>query len=161
MRTLLVYRHAHARRARRGTDDHARPLSERGERDARRMGRRLDAEGLVPDRVLASTAVRARDTARLAGEEGGFADRIETVDDLYEARVEDCLEVARRNGGDAETLMIVGHNPSFQDLVRTAGNGVEGMPPGAVGVVAVDAATWEALELEGCFLIRILGPRRG
>lgn len=158
MRTLLAYRHAHARRAATDTDDHARPLSERGERDARAMGRRLGREGLVPDLVVASTAVRARETARLAGEAGGFADRIETTDELYEAEPEDCLDVVRARGGTRERMMIVGHNPAFQELVRTAGDGIEGMPTGAVAVIAADVDGWEELEPGTAFLARILAP---
>ena len=98
MKTLLVYRHAHARRATPEMDDHDRPLSERGERDARAMGRRLRGEGLVPDLAVASTAVRARETARLAAEAGGFADRVEAVSisgirEVFEAAGEDAINL--------------------------------------------------------------------
>ncbi len=158
MRTLLVFRHAHARRAAPGMDDHERPLSERGERDARRMGRRLRGEELVPDLVLASPAVRARETARLAGEDGSFADRIETVDGLYGAEPADCLDLVRRRGGPRERVMLVGHNPGLQELVRGAGDGIEAMPTGAVAMIAVDAPGWEELDPEACYLVRILVP---
>lgn len=161
MRSLLVLRHAHARRAAPGMDDHERPLSERGERDARRMGRRLRGEDLVPDVVIASTAVRARDTARLAAEAGDFADRMETSDQLYEAEPEDGLDVVRAHGATADRVMIVGHNPAFQELVRGAGDGIEAMPTGAVAMVAVDAPAWEELDPEACYLVRIMVPEEG
>lgn len=158
MRTLLVHRHAHARRATCETDDHERPLSERGERDARRMGRRLRDEGLVPGLVLSSTAVRALETARLAAEAGGFSDRIEKAGELYEAQTADCLDVVRRRGGPHGRVMIVGHNPSLRELVRAAGDGVEGMAAGALAVIAADVSDWEELEPAACFLARILAP---
>lgn len=161
MRTLLVFRHAHARRAAPGTDDRERPLSERGERDARRMGRRLRGEALVPGRTLASPAVRARETARLAGESGGFADRIETADELYGAGIADCLDLVRRRGGSHERVMIVGHNPTFRELVRGAGDGIEAMPTGAVAMIAVDASGWEELDPAACYLVRVLVPEEG
>lgn len=158
MKTLLVYRHAHARRAGPDMEDHDRPLSERGERDARATGRRLRAEGLAPDLVVTSTAVRARETARLAAEAGGFADRVETSDELYEAVPDDCFGVVRSRGGTRDRVMIVGHNPAFQALVRTAGDGVEAMPTGAVAVIAADVADWEELDADRAFLARILAP---
>lgn len=161
MRTLLAFRHAHARRAAPGTDNHERPLSERGERDARRMGRRLRGKELVPDLALASPAARARETARLAGGAGGFADRIETADELYGAQPSDCLDLVRRRGGSHERIMIVGHNPGLQELVRGAGDGIEAMPTGAVAMIAVDASDWEELDAEACYLVRILVPREG
>lgn len=161
MRTLLVFRHAHARRAAPGTADHERPLSERGERDARRMGRRLQGEELVPGLALASPAVRARATARLAGEAGDFADRIETAEELYGADPADCLDLVGRRGGPHERVMIVGHNPAFQELVRRAGDGIEAMPTGAVAMIAVDAPAWEELDPGACYLVRILVPQEG
>jgi phosphohistidine phosphatase len=139
-------------------DDRERPLSKRGERDARRMGRRLRGEELVPGLTLASPAVRARETAHLAGGAGGFADRIETADGLYGAELSDCLELVRRRGGSHERVMIVGHNPGLQELVRDAGDGIEAMPTGAVAMIAVDASGWEELDPEACYLVRILVP---
>ena len=159
MRTRLVFRLATARRAPPGTGDHERPLSEGGERDARRTGRRLREEGLVPGLVLSSTAVRALSTARLAAEAGGFEEAVEAVDELYGADPEACLELVRRRGGSHERVMIVGHNPAFQSLVRAAGDGVEGMPAGAVAVVAADVEAWEELAMDACFLARVLAPR--
>lgn len=54
------------------------PLTERGERDARALSTRLQARSFAL--VLASPLIRARRTAELAG----FADRLQTDDDLME-----------------------------------------------------------------------------
>lgn len=158
MKTLLVFRHAKARRAGPGTDDHARPLSESGEEDARDMGRLLRREGLVPDLVLTSTAVRAETTARLAAESGEFSDRVEDVDGLYEAGPEDCLDLVRRRGGGHDRVMLVGHNPTFEALVRRMGRGGEAMPTGAVARVAADVAGWGELEPAFCRVLRVWRP---
>jgi broad specificity phosphatase PhoE len=54
------------------------PLTERGERDARALSAKLQAVNFV--KVWSSPLTRARRTAELAG----FADRLETTDDLME-----------------------------------------------------------------------------
>lgn len=158
MTTLLVFRHAHARRRKPGVEDHERPLSARGERDSARMGRWLADEDLVPGLVLASSAVRAADTARRAGEAGGFADRIRTEAELYGADPEDCLEIVRRHGDPHERVMLVGHNPTMRELVHQLGGPVRDFPPGAVAVAEADVEGWEELEPGVCRRVRSRVP---
>ena len=45
--------------------DHDRPLNERGISDVPRMGELLNAEDLIPEVILCSTAKRAKSTAIL------------------------------------------------------------------------------------------------
>ncbi len=127
MPTLLLFRHAKSAWGDPGLSDHDRPLAPRGLRDAPRMGRWLAREGLVPDRTVSSTAVRARRTARLALEAAGAPPESLTVDGrLYGATPWGILavasEAARRSG--CRRLMVVGHNPGLEDLVR----GVRDLP---------------------------------
>src|SRR4051794_15180753 len=65
MRTLLLLRHAKSNWDATGLDDHERPLNKRGVRDAPVMGSYIEAEGLRPELVLCSDAVRARATLTL------------------------------------------------------------------------------------------------
>lgn len=158
MKTLLLCRHAEARRGVPGTGDHGRPLSERGEGDARRTGRRLRREGLVPDLVLTSTATRARDTGLLAARAGGFAGRAEAVPELYGAGAEECLDLVHRRGGEHVRLMLVGHNPTLQTLVERLGGRRRGLPTGTVAVIEADVASWEELEPATSRLAAVLVP---
>ena len=63
---LLLFRHAKSDRAGFSGDDFDRPLNKRGVSDARRMGGLLAGADQIPDRVLCSTALRARTTLELA-----------------------------------------------------------------------------------------------
>ena len=62
MKILLILRHAKSSWDHPGLRDHDRPLNPRGRRDAPRMGRFLVERDLVPERIVSSTAVRARTT---------------------------------------------------------------------------------------------------
>ena len=62
MKTLLILRHAKSSWKQPELTDHDRPLNKRGCRDAPRIGRLLREQQLVPDRIISSTAERARQT---------------------------------------------------------------------------------------------------
>jgi phosphohistidine phosphatase len=65
MRQLSLLRHAKAAPAEQALADIARPLAERGERDARRIGERLRQHQLPPNLILASPSARTLRTAQL------------------------------------------------------------------------------------------------
>ncbi|MDE2663804.1 MAG: histidine phosphatase family protein [Gemmatimonadota bacterium] len=145
MKTLLILRHAKSSWDHPGLRDHDRPLNPRGRRDAPRMGRFLAERDLVPDRIVSSTAVRARTTAELAAAEFGEAVEIETTHDLYGASPDGYIEVAEAMGGTGERLMLVGHNPGITSLVwHLTGEG-EYMPTAALAAVELDIEDWSEL----------------
>lgn len=84
-RRLLLLRHGKSEWGDGGLHDHDRPLKAKGENAARLMGRFLSAVGHAPDRVLTSTATRARRTAEVAAEGGGWQCPVEPVAELYDA----------------------------------------------------------------------------
>ncbi len=114
-RTLIVLRHAKAERG--TTTDHERPLTSRGRKDALAAGRWLEENRLQPDLTVCSTATRAKETWALAAMELG--DGITTTFEraVYDADLDDLLQVLRDTPNEVHTLLLVGHNPSLQDLV--------------------------------------------
>ncbi|MGI8840503.1 MAG: SixA phosphatase family protein [Caulobacteraceae bacterium] len=115
MRRLILFRHAQARPRAAGGRDIDRPLSPGGRNDAARMGAALAKAGLAPDLALVSPAARAEETWRCA--RGAWPDTaVELRNGLYNATAE---QVAAELDGAAErvvTVMVVGHNPSLQEL---------------------------------------------
>src|SRR5688572_28494879 len=93
MKTLLVLRHAKSSWDDPALDDHERPLNARGEKDAPRIGRLARDEGLAPELIVSSDAVRARLTAgAMADATGG---RILLDPRLYHASATDILAALR------------------------------------------------------------------
>ncbi|MEV4074617.1 SixA phosphatase family protein [Nonomuraea fuscirosea] len=139
MRTLIVLRHAKAAQVP-GLADRERPLTDRGERDARRVGDELRAAGLDPDVVLCSPALRTRRTAELAfpGAE------ISYERDIYEAYPEELLELVRRADPGLGTVVLCGHNPGVHELALALAAGDYAFRPGAYAVIGVDSP-WEEL----------------
>jgi len=156
MPTLILMRHAKALR-RPGLADHARPLTERGRRDAALVAHALRDAHLAPDRIVASDSQRTRETLALVGPV--FRPRPqESLDrSLYLAADRDILRVIQM-APPCERLMIIGHNPGLAELaVKLTGRGtpelvkriVESFPTSAAAVLAFDAPWREARELGG------------
>lgn len=135
MKRLLLLRHAKSSWKDSELDDHDRPLNGRGRRDAPRMGRVLREQGLVPRAIVTSTAARARTTAAEVARAAGCEGRVIATERLYTATTADCLDVVREMGADADPLMIVGHNPTFEELVEQLTSEETRMPTAAIAVV--------------------------
>lgn len=114
-RRLILLRHAKSAWPN-DVPDHERPLAPRGRRDAPAAGDWLHRSGYVPDRVLCSTARRARETWQLADEKLDAHPQAVFEDRVYGASIVDLLELARQTAADVGTLLIVGHDPAMRGL---------------------------------------------
>jgi phosphohistidine phosphatase len=151
VKRLLLMRHAKSDWTDAVLEDHDRPLNDRGRRDAPRMGRLLAAEGLVPDLVVCSTAVRARQTLEGLAAGGGLGEAAVVHEaSLYLASPGTILAVARAAVGDAggepERVLLIGHNPGMEELAsRLAGRFVR-FPTATVAVCDLATIDWADLD---------------
>ncbi len=159
MKRLLLLRHAKSDWSRPGLPDHDRPLNRRGLKAAPRMGRLLRELDLVPGLALVSTAVRARETARLALEAAGAPeDALRLLPDLYGASPGDILETVSEEGGSAGNLLVVAHNPGMEDLVAGFADGWEPFPTAALAVLSIRDGGWSDVSSRGV-LENVYRPR--
>jgi phosphohistidine phosphatase len=147
MKTLLVLRHAKSSWNDPALDDHERPLTTRGRRDALRMGELVQKHGLIPDVVLSSDAVRARLTAEAVAEAVRYAGEILLDPRLYMASPADILSLLSTAGENAETVMIVGHNPGLEKLVEQLTGEREDLPTATLAQIGLPIDHWRALRL--------------
>jgi phosphohistidine phosphatase len=113
-RRLILLRHAKS--AWPDVPDHERPLAPRGQRDAPAAGRWLRKSGCVPDRVLCSTARRARETWALAEDKLHAHPQVVFEQRVYGASAAELVDLARGTPVQVRTLLIVGHDPAMQGL---------------------------------------------
>jgi phosphohistidine phosphatase len=160
MKTLLVMRHAKSDWGSPLGDDHERPLADRGVKAARRMGCFLTDSGSVPQLVISSTAVRARTTAELAAEAGGWNCPIVTLADLYASDPDRVLGVVRGTEDEIERVLIAGHEPTWSTLVTwLIGGGRVRMPTAAVACLDLRHERWVDLAPATCELRWLLTPK--
>jgi phosphohistidine phosphatase len=114
---LLLIRHAIAfeRDRERWADDGARPLSPSGTRRSRKAAAGLKELCKVPDRLLTSPLVRARQTAKILTELAGWPPA-EIAPELTPG--EGAAAVLSRLGKDrSKRVAIVGHQPDLSALL--------------------------------------------
>lgn len=124
--TLLLIRHAKSDHGGPSLPDHERPLSKRGRHDAPRMGRWIAGQGLAPEEVLCSDAVRTRQTLDLMIPEWPEPPRLSHRRELYHAPPEAMLAVLEEAG--AERVALVGHNPGIGALAARLAREAPGHP---------------------------------
>src|SRR5262249_46350697 len=112
VKTLHLLRHAKSDWSDPSLTDHDRPLNKRGKR-ARRDGAE-HVDGWTVDLVVCSTARRTRQTVKPVAAELGC----EVVYDerLYGADIDEVLAVVRTLPEACDTVMVVGHNPSMEEV---------------------------------------------
>lgn len=138
--------------------DHDRPLNDRGRRSSRLMGRVLATEGLIPDLVISSTAIRARSSAEMAMEAGEWESELVLDRSLYESGPQGVL-AAGASAPEVDRLMLVGHQPTWSMLVsKLTGERAE-MKTASVAVIELDIDTWVDLPDTSGTLTRVLAPR--
>ena len=141
MIALHLLRHAHAGDPERWTgDDAARPLSDKGRRQAERLGRLLSAVDDKPDMFITSPKVRAAETAEIVA---GALDAPVVMDERLAGGLDaETLTAILLANPDAERPCLVGHDPDFSEVLGE----LLGLPPvpmrkGAIARVDVGSRT--------------------
>jgi len=142
MKRLTLLRHAKSSWNDKSLADHDRPLSERGERDAPKMGARLAARRVRPSLILSSSATRAFTTAKRVAEALTYPlEFLQAERRLYLASPQEILELVGSQEDNFSDLLIIGHNPGLTALANllVPDLGLDNLP--TAGVVAMEFAT--------------------
>ncbi|HUX13131.1 MAG TPA: histidine phosphatase family protein [Spirochaetia bacterium] len=147
MKELLLYRHAKAEKSVPGGTDDERPLSPRGEHEAKTMGRKLKAADAIPDYILSSSATRAADTAAITSTACGCRAPVHYATALYDAEPESYAQELRRVDKSVNRVMLVGHNPTIEEFAaRLLGHRIE-MKTAYLVHLSLDISGWQDFEL--------------
>lgn len=118
MKTIYLARHAKSSWDSGASSDFDRPLSHRGENDATRIGAELKNLNWLPEKIIASPAIRAKQTCNLYCDEIDFSlDHVEWNRDIYSAYMVTLLHLLASLKQDIQSVMLIGHNPAMEDLL--------------------------------------------
>lgn len=168
MRTIILYRHAKSDWSDPAIADHDRWLAPRGEDAARRMAAWIEAEQLMPDLILCSTALRTRLTLQALLPVLGTRCEIRLMPEIYAASESDYVDLLRAHGGSAETVMLIAHNPAIHDTARelvAEGDAdalhalTEKFPTAALAIIEVPCDSLAGLLPQSGRLVRFIRPR--
>lgn len=159
MKTLFVLRHAKSSWENTNLSDFERPLNERGLEAAPLMGKVMKENQFQPEMILSSPAKRASQTAEIIREKAGIDGEIRYEERIYEASPARLLEVISEQNDEIESLIIVGHNPGLEGLVRFTTGQIEPMPTAALAVIDFKINKWSEINSANGVLRTFIRPK--
>jgi len=147
VKTLFVLRHGKSDWHGGDGSDHERPLAKRGVAAAELMGRFLRQNRQLPAKVISSTAVRARSTAEQAMAAGHWDCPASYTDDLYGASVSGVLDLLQMENDALSSLLLVGHQPTWSELIADlCGGSAVQFPTAALARIDFPLDRWRDLQ---------------
>jgi len=177
MRRLMLLRHAKTEHDAPSGQDQDRRLDDRGRLDAAAIGTWIGRSPPLPDTVLVSTAVRARQTWEIAGqamldvarEPAASKWQVEFLDEIYGAEPAQLLGIVRMaEVADPKTLMLVGHNPGMHELALMLADGgdeaakkalQDNLPTAGLAILDFALDDWSEVTFRGGKLVRFTSPK--
>ena len=153
MRSLTLLRHARTESDSATGRDFDRQLTDSGRSDAGRVGREIRELGLSFDLVLASPARRVVETVESVGIAARFDERI------YNASTGELRGIIQECGNGIGQLMLIGHNPGFEELASMLAGRPIGMSPGALAEIELPIEDWRDLGRDCGRLVRFINPK--
>jgi len=149
MKILYLLRHAKSSWSNIELPDFQRPLNKRGKNDAPLIGRILATKKANIDLIVSSPAKRAKLTAKKVAKNIAYLkDKIVFNQDLYEAHIVDVLNAIHKIPNEINSLMLVGHNPTFTDLANMLCSdfNTENIPTAGVLALSFPYESWSEIE---------------
>lgn len=142
MKYLYILRHGKAIAQESSIDDHSRPLTPRGIRDSHRAGTFIKNNYILPDLIISSTASRAKMTAENTAHSCGYQGTIELKRTLYLCSANTYLKTLQKISDNIHCVLLVGHNPGMEKLVKTLAGHYEEFPTAALATFELSIHHW-------------------
>jgi len=162
LKKILIMRHAKSSWSEQSLKDFERPLNERGVKDAPLMGRYLKELGLIPDQMIGSPAVRAKQTLLKVCEElGKDSNQITWDEDLYFRSTMAYIHALKRVRNQSSVVIITGHYPMVSDAVSVLMDKElqNHFSTAAIACLEVDIESWDDLDEGICELKWFVKPK--
>jgi phosphohistidine phosphatase len=160
MKTLLLLRHAKSSRDDPGLLDFDRPLAPRGTKDAPRIGKELKKRKLLPDLIIASPAVRAKETIEAVIQAANLDFNPQFDESIYGASSDQLLALVRLIPDRSSCALMVGHNPGFEELVEQLTGAYKQMPTAAVACIELQVNHWQEVQDHAGKLAWLMTPKQ-
>lgn len=169
MKTLYLLRHAKSDHDGR-TPDELRPINARGKSACALIGDYLKHQGINPDAILSSSATRTKQTINLITRRAGIMQEPQFCKELYLATPGEMMKaIAKQAPKDAESLLIVAHNPGVQQLAALLSHGkgdgqaLEQLrikyPTATLAILTLHIDDWDAIQPDCGTLLALVTPK--
>ena len=160
MKSILLFRHGKSNWKAQYEKDHERPLSKRGMQAAELMGKYIFQIKQVPDKVISSTAIRAKSTAELASKFGNWHSDFVLDPDIYHCSTDKLQNIIAKQNSNINFICLVGHEPTFSSfLSKITGEDLVHFPTASVAKINLPINRWKEIERGQGFLSFLKRPK--
>ena len=159
MKTLFLLRHAKSSWKDGALNDFERPLKNKGLGDAQLVGKLIRQRELSFDLIISSPAERARQTTQLVAMSAGLQAELRFDERVYEAGMRRLLTLITRLENTANTVLLVGHNPGLEELLKTLTGEVHTMSTASLAGIEFDVDEWSQVKARTGKLTLFLTPK--
>lgn len=163
-RRLALLRHAKSDWSVDGQPDRERSLNQRGRLASALIGAWIAEQSWRLDLAMVSDAVRAQETWKRVAPMLPEKPVVWTEPQLYHAEPDDHLSVLRKAPDDAQTVLMIGHNPGLEAFAAAltptdALDAAEVFPTAAIGVFKLRARDWARADFGDFELLEFERPK--
>lgn len=139
---LYLLRHEKAEKS--ASSDFERALTEKGKERALKTASLMKEKKYVPDIVLVSGALRARETFEFFNKKLDFSDKVIFLDKLYSADSFLMRIIIQEYGREGnKSIMVIAHNPELEEISFVITGKTIEMKPGHMAVIEIPS--WDLL----------------
>lgn len=144
MKKLILVRHAKSSWEE-DVNDHDRGLEARGFTDSELVSYKFKEYQLTPDKVLSSTAKRAKTTAQIFIKNLELdSGSLELNKNIYDFSGEQLIKTIKETPDNIDVLMVFGHNYALTSFVNTFGDmPIENVPTSGLVVIEFHVNSWK------------------
>jgi phosphohistidine phosphatase len=124
------------------------------------MGKALRKRGILPDLIISSPAARAKATIEAVTRAANLNLEIRYDDGVYGASSSELINVIRGLPYTSSCVLLVGHNPGFEDLVARLSGSHERMPTAALACIQFQVNEWDEVNDGEGRLVWLLAPKK-
>jgi phosphohistidine phosphatase len=159
MKTLFLLRHAKAEAGSPGVEDSNRALTDSGRAQAQAVGQFARQQKLNFELVLSSPALRAVQTVQLVLQAVTSSGAVRYDDRIYDASLAILVEVISAISDDIQSVLLVGHNPGLEELLRLLTDGAEHLSTATLAQISSEVESWANIAGSSAMLDRIVQPK--
>ena len=168
MKTIFLLRHAKSSWDDVSLDDFDRPLSTRGIKSCKKIGKYLKKNKLIPDIVYCSSAIRAKQTWELVNRIVEKKKNVVYKSKLYMANSSDFIDVIRKTDNIFHSLMLISHNPGMEIFAREISKNKTDKhyesidlkyPTGGLVIIRFNLNIWSKIKYETGDICEFIKPR--
>ncbi|HRN47686.1 MAG TPA: histidine phosphatase family protein [Niabella sp.] len=159
MKHLIIIRHAKAVQHLFGNDID-RSITDKGEKNALLMAKRLLNEGYKINKFFSSPALRTKQTTAIFAQVHGVEEtNIRYFDKLYLGDTLEFNETISWIKQNVDTLAIVAHKPGVTNFTNDSTHShISSLPTSGIAIVELDINDWADFEMAPKKLIKVLTP---